>query len=51
MLNTENCLDSSDNINEEPIEFELGSHDIHLADDLMAKWNLLNLFNDSLETP
>ena len=29
----------------------LASHAIHPADDPLAKWDLLNLFNDSLEAP
>ncbi|CAI2168557.1 9115_t:CDS:1, partial [Funneliformis geosporum] len=40
---------NGDNVSEEPIEFELGGHIIHPADDPMAKWDLLNLFNNSLE--
>ncbi len=51
MLDIENHLDNGEDINEELLEFELGSHIIHLADNLLAKWNLLNLFNDSLEAP
>ncbi|CAI2197351.1 20015_t:CDS:1, partial [Funneliformis geosporum] len=34
---------------EELIEFELGGCIIHPADDPMAKWDLLNLFNNSLK--
>jgi len=51
MLDAENHLDNGDNVSEEPIEFELGGHTIHPADDPMAKWDLLNLFNNSLEAP
>ncbi|CAI2186994.1 13108_t:CDS:1, partial [Funneliformis geosporum] len=36
-------------INEEPLKFELGGRVIYPADDSLAKWNLLDLFNDSLE--
>ncbi len=49
MLDVENHLDNGEDINKESFEFELGGRIIHLADDLLAKWNLLNLFNDSLE--
>ncbi|CAB5302966.1 unnamed protein product [Rhizophagus irregularis] len=51
MLDIENHLDNGENVNEEPIEFELGGRDIHPADDPLAKWDLLFLFNDSLEAP
>ena len=51
MLDTENHLDNGDNISEEPIEFELGGRNIHPADDPTAKWDLLNLFDNSLEAP
>ncbi len=51
MLDTENHLDNGNNVSEEPIEFELGGYAVHPADDSMAKWNLLNLFNNSLEAP
>jgi|GEM_PF-5690262 len=51
MLDIENHLDNGEDINEEPLEFELGGRVIHPADDPLAKWNLLDLFNDSLEAP
>lgn len=51
MLDIENHLDNGENINEEPVEFELGGRDIHPADDPLAKWDLLNLFNNLLEAP
>ncbi len=41
MLDTENHLDNGDNVSEEPIEFQLGGHAIHPADDSMAMWDLL----------
>jgi len=37
MLDTENYLDNGNNVSEELIEFELGSHAVHPADDSMAK--------------
>ncbi len=49
IIDTENHLDNGKDVNEEPLEFELASHAIHPADDLSAKQDLLNLFNDSLE--
>ncbi|RGB34187.1 hypothetical protein C1646_760843 [Rhizophagus diaphanus] len=51
MLDIKNHLDNGENVNEELIEFELGGRDIHPADDPLAKWDLLFLFNDSLEAP
>ena len=51
MLDTENHLNNGDNVSEEPIEFELGGRIIHPADDPIAKCDLLNLFNNSLEAP
>lgn len=51
MLDIENHLDNGEDINEEPLEFELGGRIIHPADDPLAKWNLLDLFNDSLDAP
>ena len=51
MLDVENHLDNGEDINEESLEFELGGHIIHPTDDPLAKWDLLNLFNDSLEAP
>ncbi|CAG8511836.1 10575_t:CDS:1, partial [Ambispora gerdemannii] len=49
MLETENYLPESEIV--ENFEFEFGGHDIHPADDSLAKWELFNLFNNSLEAP
>ncbi len=49
MLDVKNYLDNDEDINEESLEFELGSYIIYLADNSLVKQNLLNLFNNSLE--
>ena len=49
ILDTENHLDNGEDVDEKPLEFELAGRAIHLADDPLAKWDLLNLFNDTLE--
>ena len=51
MVDTENHLDSENVIDEETYDFEVGGHDTHLADNKLAKWKLLNLFNESLKIP
>ena len=51
MIDTENYLNNGEDVNEELLEFELAGHAIHLVDDLLAKWDLLNLFNDLLKAP
>ena len=48
MLETENYVPESENEN---FEFEFGGRSIHSADDSLAKWKLLDMFNDSLEAP
>ncbi|CAG8668954.1 8807_t:CDS:2, partial [Funneliformis mosseae] len=34
-----------------PYDSEVGRHDIHPADNILAKWKLLDLFGESLEAP
>ena len=51
MVNTENNLNNNEVVVEETDDFEAGGHDIHPADNPLAKWNLLGLFNESLEAP
>ena len=46
-----NHLDSENVIDEEIYDFKVGGHDTHPADNKLAKWKLLNLFNQSLEIP
>ena len=38
-------------INEETYNFVVGGQDTHPVDNPLDKWNLLNLFNESLEMP
>jgi hypothetical protein len=49
--NQENNLDDENVINEKSSNFEVGGQVTHPADNLLAKWKLLGLFNESLETP
>ena len=51
MVDTENHLDSEDVIDEETYDFEVGGHNIHSADNSLAKWKLIDLFSESLEAP
>lgn len=51
MVDTENHLDSEDVIDEETYDFEVGGHNIHPADNSLAKWKLIDLFSESLEAP
>jgi hypothetical protein len=46
--NSENFIGGSDEI---PYDFEVGGHDTHPADNKLAKWKLLDLFDNSLEAP
>lgn len=36
---------------ERPYDFEVDGHDTHPADNVLAKWKLLDLFDESLEAP
>jgi hypothetical protein len=47
-LDSENFIGESD---ERPYDFEVGGHDTHPADNMQAKWKLLDLFDESLEAP
>ncbi|CAG8527218.1 2113_t:CDS:2 [Scutellospora calospora] len=49
--NDEDNFNQNESSSNEILEFELGGRITHLADDLLAKWNLLDLFNNSLEAP
>ncbi|GES95927.1 ribonuclease H-like domain-containing protein [Rhizophagus clarus] len=51
LVDTENHLDNDDVINEETYNFEVDGQDTHPADNPLAKWKLLDLFNESLEMP
>ena len=55
MVNVEeNQLDRRNDMNEsdeEAYEFEIAGHNIHPADNKLAKWKLLDLFDNSLEAP
>ncbi|CAG8568138.1 12934_t:CDS:2, partial [Racocetra fulgida] len=49
MLNSKNYLTDGESIQEEPLNFKFVDFTIHLADDLLAKWNLTTLFNNTLD--
>ena len=51
MTDFENHFDNGETVTEENLEFEMGGRSIHPADDGLAKWPLLDLFDNSLETP
>ncbi|CAG8761841.1 10560_t:CDS:1, partial [Racocetra fulgida] len=50
-VDDEDNFDQNESSSNETLEFELGGRITHPADDPLAKWNLLDLFNDSLEAP
>ncbi|CAG8780280.1 15928_t:CDS:2, partial [Racocetra persica] len=49
ILDSENRLENGEIVNDKLPEFEFGEHTTYLADDSLAKWNLLELFNNSLD--
>jgi hypothetical protein len=52
MVNTESYSDNNnENVIDEDYDFEAGGHDTHPADNQLAKWKLLDLFDESLEAP
>jgi len=51
MVDAENHVDNEEIMDNETLEFEFGGRIIHPAEDPSAKWNLLELFDDSLEAP
>jgi len=51
MVDAERHLDSEGDVDEETYDFEAGGHDIHPADNSLAKWKLFDLFSESLEAP
>jgi hypothetical protein len=53
IVNIEDQLENGETIDNEILgfEFKFGSRITHPADDLSAKWKLLELFDDSLEAP
>jgi hypothetical protein len=51
MVNAENTQNSNEQDTETYDDFEAGGHTIHPADNTLAKWKLLDLFNESLEEP
>ncbi|UZO18766.1 uncharacterized protein OCT59_010078 [Rhizophagus irregularis] len=51
MVNAEINIDNTEVIGEETYKFEVGRQSIHSADNLLAKWKLLDLFNETLEAP
>ena len=50
-LDLENRLENGEIVSDEPPEFEFCGRMIHPADDPLAKWNLSELFDDSLDAP
>uniref|UniRef100_U9TC41 Uncharacterized protein n=1 Tax=Rhizophagus irregularis (strain DAOM 181602 / DAOM 197198 / MUCL 43194) TaxID=747089 RepID=U9TC41_RHIID len=51
MVNAEININNTEVIGEETYKFEVGRQSIHSADNLLAKWKLLDLFNETLEAP
>ncbi|GBC34060.2 ribonuclease H-like domain-containing protein [Rhizophagus irregularis DAOM 181602=DAOM 197198] len=51
MVNAEININNTEVIGEETYEFEIGGQSIHPADNPLAKWKLLDLFNETLEAP
>ncbi|KAF0429332.1 hypothetical protein F8M41_005715 [Gigaspora margarita] len=51
ILDTENYLVNEEAMNNKIPEFEFGEHIIYSVKDPLTKWNLLELFNDSLKVP
>jgi hypothetical protein len=47
----EDRLNNEDITGNETYDFEVGGHNVHPADNSLAKWKLVNLFNESLEAP
>ncbi|CAG8727004.1 3961_t:CDS:2 [Cetraspora pellucida] len=50
-LDLENRLENGEIVSDEPPEFEFCRRMIYLADDPLAKWNLSELFDNSLDAP
>ncbi|UZO20027.1 uncharacterized protein OCT59_011288 [Rhizophagus irregularis] len=51
MVNAEININNTEVIGEETYEFKIGGQSIHPADNPLAKWKLLDLFNETLEAP
>ncbi|CAG8640770.1 2053_t:CDS:2, partial [Racocetra fulgida] len=50
-LDNEDRLNNGEVVDSEPLEFDLYRRITHPVDDSLAKWSLLELFNDILEAP